>query len=239
MTSNTIKNYNESIELIETLLSNASYTEKVMLESAIGSIKEAKLQMISEKKQAADSLYESGKIDEKTYDAYLEYVEDNEFNTQSDLLPYMETASIGAALTLGESEKNAYASTRCDHIICMENGDELSSSDTKFLKSRLSKYLMLCEESEFSEIWEHDIDEGYMTESLHDFINTSKKLWNKESVKYERVAQEYVTDIINKKGNSEIITEQVNEALADGYISPRIAIKMKSMIELADIKSTL
>lgn len=239
MTGNTIKQYDETISTVESLLTEASDTERFIIESAINSIKEAKLQVISEKKEAADTLYESGNIDENEYNEYMEYVNNSEFSTEADLLPYMATASISAALTLGESEKTAYNSDRCKHLVALENGRELSPRDSKFLKSRLSKYLLLCEESEYSDKWNEDIDEGYMTESLHDFINTGKKIWDKEYVKYEHAAKDYISEVINKKGDSQFITEQVEEALVNGYISPVIADKMKKMIAISDIKSTL
>lgn len=239
MTNNEIKDYKETIGMLEVMIEDASGDEASVLEDALGSLRRAETVVIEEKREAVNALYESGEISDQEYNEYLDYLNENAFEAEKELTPYIETASIGTAITVAEAEKKAFNSNHAKFILAKESGDLLTGKDEKFLLSRMDKYLQLCEETEIVSSWKTDIESGYMTEGVRDFIKEGQKIWPKQLVIFEKEAQDYVMESINRTGESVMITEQVHDALELGYISEAIADRMDRIISLCDIKSTL
>lgn len=239
MTNNTLSDYNTILDTLKDLTVEASDDERAMLENAIESIQRAETIIIEEKREAIDSLYESGDVTEEEYDDYVDYLNESMIEVESEMLPFTETAGIGVSLTLSESEKTAYASKRCEHLMFMEDGEELNDADTRFLESRLDKYLKLCEESMASDKVADDIDEGYMTESIRELLRVGNQVWNEQYLDSERAAKEYIMESITTHGSSDYITEHVQDALDMQYITKPIADRMNRMISICDIKSTM
>ena len=76
MTQNTVASYNELIDIMESMIENASDEESSLLEESVERIQQAKRQVLNEKDEVSKMLYESGEMSSDEYNEYHKYLKD-------------------------------------------------------------------------------------------------------------------------------------------------------------------
>lgn len=236
MTENTIKDYNTMIENMGILMEKASKEEYILLEAAMETLQEAKLQTLNEKDHASTMLYESGDMGEDDYIQYQDYINEEKMEVESVLTPYAEEVGIATSLTLSESENIALESAKFYNIMSKDEGEMLESAERKFIKSRANKYGMICESSDLLP-YEDDIKSDVMTEGIRDFLENAHIAWKNYKVSSEKAAKEYIKESIEEHGDTSYVTEAVNQAVEDGAMEEFMTKQFRKMIAVEELRA--
>lgn len=237
MTQNTVASYNELIDIMESMIENASDEESSLLEESVERIQQAKRKVLNEKDEVSKMLYESGEMSSDEYNEYHKYLKDELLAVESELTPYAKEIGIATSLALSESENIALESAKYHNIMEKEDGDYLESEEMKFIKSRAHKYGMICESEELLP-YEEDVNSNVMTSGIREFLENASKVWKNYKISSEKAASSYIKSAIEEYGNTSCIVEAVDLAVENNEIPNFVAEPFRKMIALQELRNS-